>query len=111
MSPPRSAASTGGGKACIAIYAPGNGLALYHLTDKAYSEITGINRVSGNADVLTVDEYGVVTFSAAVAKAEVFTVSGIKAGEYSDTRSIVLPETAGTYIVRFDGNVRKVTRR
>jgi len=41
---------------------------------------------------------------------EVYSVSGMLLARYVAVDSFRLPDTPGAYIVRFDGNVRKIIR-
>ena len=92
-------------KAYCAIYAPGNGLAVYHLsksssnTDGCLIEVaTPRLSVRGNS----------VFFSVPVASAAAYRPDGTLVATAADTESLQLPAVAGIYIVIADGTSYKV---
>ena len=107
-SAPVDVATVDAGSAMVAVYVPGNGLGVYRVTDGAAS---GISDVSvGGKDIVSIGRDGVVEFSSEVGCVEVYSVSGMLLARYVAVDSFRLPDTPGAYIVRFDGNVRKIIR-
>ncbi len=91
-------------KAYCAIYAPGNGVAVYSVSKNGSS---GIRDAEAAAAGITVRGNSVV-FGAAVATVAVYRPDGRLVATASDTETIELPAVPGVYIVIADGRSCKV---
>lgn len=98
--------TSSGWQAHIAVYAPGNGLAVYKMTKKPS---TGIEEAAAEEVSYTIAN-GTVYFNATVSEAAVYDLSGRCMTSASNVKRIMLPEAAGVYILRFDGKAARVIR-
>ena len=104
MSNPVDSKITAPGEALICIYAPGNGLALYRMTD---GNVGGVENVAiGDAPVFRIDGRTVI-FSESVGSAALYTPAGVELFRGDDVRTLEVGQ-AGMYILLYDGKAERI---
>lgn len=111
MSAPVDAVTAGTGNAWtshVAIYVPGNGLAVYKISPAGGS--SAVDEIVAE-DLLYSIVGGSVVFSEAVESAALYDLAGRTLASGSDVRSLPLPGKAGVYILRYGDRTAKLMVR
>lgn len=93
----------------VAMYTPGNSLAVYRIDGKNVSSAISPNGISETISYTVIGNR--VHFDRLVGSASVFDLSGRQLSASAGVSSIALPSASGVYIVRFDGSAARVVVR